>query len=326
MSLKYLILAASALTLAACSGAVDDAANKAKDTASDAAGMAKDAASDAMSATETMAGGMKDSAMNAAHKTKLMAVLAMQDDKAKARFEFRNPGETLMFLGIEPGMKVAEALPGGGWYSKILIPYLGDEGHLTGLDYSLKMWPEFSFMTPERIEAKKTWPADWTERAQDWRAGSKATIDAATFGARNTEADGTYDAVLFIRAMHNVSRFEANGGYMTEAIADTHAMLKTGGIVGVVQHSGPESNSDEWATGSNGYLKKSAVIAAFESAGFELVGESDINANPKDVPSDTDSVWRLLPSLRGHDDNPEKKAKMEAIGESNRMTLKFKKL
>ena len=312
---KLLISSAAALMLAACSGGVDDVTNS-----------VKDGAKDAKAAAETMAGGVTNAASTAANKAKLTAVLAQQDDKAKARYGARNPNETLTFLGVQPGMKVAEALPGGGWYSKILIPYLGDEGHLTGVDYSLEMWPEFSFMTPERIEAKKTWPADWTKRAQEWRAGSNAVIDAVTFGARNSSADGTYDAVLFIRAMHNVSRFEAKGGYMSQAIADTHAMLKPGGIVGVVQHSGPETHSDEWASGNNGYLKKSKVIAAFEAAGFKLAGESDVNANPKDTPTEEDGVWRLPQTLSGSRDNPELKAKMEAIGESNRMTLKFRKL
>ena len=190
----------------------------------------------------------------------------------------------------------------------------------------MKMWPNFSFMTPERIEAKKTWPADWTADAQEWRMGSNAGIDAYTFGARDGSQDGTYDAVLFIRAMHNFSRFEDTGGFLTEAVADTHAMLKTGGIAGVVQHSGPESNSDEWANGSKGYLKKSAVIAAFQAQGFKLIGDSDINENPKDTPSEDDFVWRLPPSLNGSKDDPEKKAAMEAIGESNRMTLKFEKM
>jgi len=301
--------------LAACSGAVEDAADSVK------AG-----AMDAKAAAETMAGDAKSATMGLADKTKLTAVLAMQDDKAKSRYGARNPAATLEFFGITPGMKVAEALPGGGWYSKILIPYLGNDGHLTGIDYSMAMWSEFAFMTPDRIEGKKTWPEEWTAGAQDWRNGSKAAIDAHTFGTRNTAQDGTYDAVLFIRAMHNVSRFEANGGYMAQALADTHAMLKTGGIVGVVQHSGPETNSDEWATGSNGYLKKSTLIAKMQTAGFELVGDSDINANPKDVPTETEGVWRLPQSLRGSKDDPELKAKMEAIGESNRMTLKFKKL
>ena len=312
---KLLISGAAALMLTACSGAVDDASKIAKDKASSVTG-----------AADTMAGGVTDAASTAANKAKLTAVLAMQDDKAKARYNARNPSETLMFIGIKPGMKVAEALPGGGWFSKILIPYLGDEGHLTGVDYSAAMWSEFSFMTPERIEAKKTWPADWTKNAQEWRAGSAANIDAVTFGARNSTADGTYDAVLFIRALHNVSRFEEKGGYMSQAIADTHAMLKPGGLVGIVQHSAPETNSDDSATGNNGYLKKSNVIAAFEAAGFELAGESDVNANPNDKPSETEGVWRLPPVLSGSKDNPELKAKMEAIGESNRMTLKFKKL
>jgi predicted methyltransferase len=304
--------------LAAC-GSAENAANKVKDAASETGAAVTDAAKNAAMAA-------KDEAAMAANKAKLAAVLAAQDNKAKARYQYRRPAKTLDFLGIAPGMKVAEALPGGGWYSKILIPYLGDEGALTGIDYAMDMWSEFSFMTPERIEAKKTWPADWTAGAQDWRGGSEAEIGAFTFGARDTTQDGSYDAVLFIRAMHNLSRFEANGGYMTQAIADTHALLKSGGIVGVVQHAGPESNSDEWATGSNGYLKKSAVIAAFTAAGFELVGDSDINANPADVPSETEGVWRLPPSLSGSKDNPEMAEKMKAIGESNRMTLKFVKL
>ena len=101
--------------------------------------------------------------------------------------------------------------------------------------------------------------------------------------------------------------------------------MKPGGIVGVVQHSGPESNSDEWATGANGYLKESAVIAAFEEAGFELAATSDINANEADVPSNEAFVWRLPPSLSGTEEGTPERAEMEAIGESNRMTLKFKK-
>lgn len=268
-----------------------------------------------------------DNAEKMVIKTKLAEILAAQSEESKARYNMRNPAQTLEFFGIEPGMKIAEALPGGGWYSKILIPFLGDEGSLTGMDYSVNMWPEFgSFATAEFIENRKSWPAEWTARTQEWRMGSNAGVDAYTFGTRKTSQDGTYDAVLFIRALHNLSRFESKGGYMTQAIADTHAMLRPGGIAAVVQHSGPESNSDEWAIGSNGYLKKSAVIAAFEAAGFELAGDSDINHNPKDIPSESDNVWRLPPTLRNSKDNPELKAKLEAVGESNRMTLKFRKL
>ena len=83
--------------------------------------------------------------------------------------------------------------------------------------------------------------------------------------------------------------------------------------------------SDEFADGSHGYLKKSFVIAAAEAAGFEFVAESDVNANPKDQPSEDDIVWRLPPSLRTSQDDPELRAELEAVGESNRMTLKFRK-
>ena len=322
-STRNLCLSAAFAALLAACGSAEEAANKMAEAAGETGAAVTDAAK---SAAQKAAMAAKDEAAMAAHKTKLAAVLAVQDQKAKTRYQYRRPAKTLDFLGVTPGMKIAEALPGGGWYSKILIPYLGDEGALTGIDYSLEMWPEFGgFANEAFIEKKKTWPADWTAGAQEWRGGSKAELGAFTFGARDTAQDGSYDAVLFVRALHNLSRFEAKGGYLTQAIADTHALLKSGGIVGVVQHAGPESNSDEWATGSNGYLKKSAVIAAFTAAGFELVGDSDLNANPADVPSESDSVWRLLPSLRGAKDDPEMGEKMKAIGESNRMTLKFMK-
>ncbi len=102
-------------------------------------------------------------------------------------------------------------------------------------------------------------------------------------------------------------------------------MLAEDGLVGVVQHRAPESASDEWADGSKGYLKQSAVIAMFEQAGFELVAQSEINANPKDQPGADDFVWRLPPSLRTSRDDPALREAMLAIGESDRMTLTFRK-
>lgn len=305
MTFKSIIMAGAALTLIACGGGDD---------------VKKSAADIADKAQAEM--GMK------ADSAKLATILDAQSAKAKARYDARNPQATLEFFGIKPGMTVVEALPGGGWYSKILVPYLGNDGHLVGVDYSIKMWPEFGsrFSAPEFMEKKKVWAADWVEGAQGWRAGSEGNISAFTFGSRNTAMDGTADAVLFIRALHNLSRFEDEGGYMSEALADAHALLKPGGIVGVVQHQGPETNEDKWAEGDNGYLKKSILIAQFRAAGFELVKESAINENPKDVPSNEDIVWRLPQSLATSRENPELRAKMEAIGESNRMTLLFKKV
>jgi len=254
-------------------------------------------------------------------------VLAAQPEDTQARYQYRHPKETLEFFGIKEGMTVVEALPGGGWYSKILLPVLGDEGTLVGVDYAQSLWSNFSFMTPERIEAKKTWVSTWTEQAKGWRAEeSKTDVTAFQFNALPKNMHGSADAVLFIRALHNLSRFEEKGGYLTSALKETHAILKDDGVIGVVQHRALEDRPDAWADGSNGYLKQSALVAKFEAHGFELVGESAINANPKDQANEGDIVWRLPPSLSGSRDDAEKRAAMEAIGESNRMTLLFKKV
>lgn len=261
-----------------------------------------------------------------ANATSIEDALEAQPEETKSRYQYRNPAQTLSFFGIKKGMTVVEALPGGGWYTKILLPVLGAEGSLIGVDYPVDMWSNFGFMNPERIEAKKTWVSSWTEEANGWRGENDASVSAFQFNSLPEEMKGTADAVLFIRALHNLSRFEEKGGYLTSALAETHAVLKDGGIVGVVQHQALEDRPDDWANGSNGYLKQSAVVSKFEAHGFKLVGESDINKNPKDLATEGDFVWRLPPRLSGSKNDEEKKAKMEAIGESNRMTLLFKKV
>jgi len=260
----------------------------------------------------------------------LTSVLEAQEDAAKARFGHRNPRETLEFFGVEPGMTVAEVLPGGGWYSKILLPYLGDEGALIGIDYSIDMWSKFGGFADEAyLEGKKTWPETWTTNAieNNWHADTMADLNAFAFGSRDTSLDGTVDVAFFVRAMHHLNRFNSDEkNYMTEALADTHAILKPGGTLAIVQHRAPEANSDTWANGDNGYIKRSDLVRWVEAAGFELVGESEINANPKDVPTNEDFVWRLAPVLGTSRDNAELRAEMQAIGETDRMTLKFRKL
>jgi len=139
------------------------------------------------------------------------------------------------------------------------------------------------------------------------------------------EMKGTADAVFFARVLHNLARFESKGGFLTATLADVYAVLKPGGTFGVVQHHARDEMSDEFADGSHGYLKKSFVIAAAEEAGFEFVAESDINANPADQPTEEDIVWRLPPTLGTSGEDPELRAELEAVGESNRMTLKFRK-
>jgi predicted methyltransferase len=255
---------------------------------------------------------------------RLDRVLSAQPDDEKARYQYRHPKEALEFFGVEPGMTVVEVLPGGGWWSKILIPYVGPTGKLVGADYSLPMWALFGEFAPDP-EKQKTWATDWPAGAKDWCATDCAPISAFVYGSLPEEMKGTADAVLMFRALHHFSRFEEEGGFYTAALKDTFDVLKPGGIVGVEQHRAPAANSDKWAEGDNGYLKQDAVIAAFTAAGFEFVGSSEINANPKDQPTEQDFVWRLPPSFATSGDNPELKAQMEAIGESDRMTLKFRK-
>ena len=255
----------------------------------------------------------------------LAAVLDAQPDEMKARYAYRHPQETLEFIGIEPGMTVVEGLPGRGWYTKVLLPYLGSEGHLIGANYAMEIWPNFPFGTEEFMEKQSTWTTDFPADAQAWRGESGASVDAFVMGSLPEEMKGTADVVFFARVLHNLARFESQGGFLTTALADAYAVLKPGGIFGVVQHHARDEMPDAFADGSHGYLKKSFVIATVEAAGFEYVGESDINANPKDQPSEDDVVWRLPPTLATSADNPELRAELESVGESNRMTLKFRK-
>lgn len=256
-------------------------------------------------------------------KKQLIAITQSMPAEHQARHVARHPVETLEFFGIKQGDTVVEALPGEGWYSQILVPYLGTEGRLIGVDYSVAMWPEFGgFATPEFIAQRKAWPAQFAADGKDWGGGKGARIEAYTFADLPAELTGKVDAVLFIRALHNLARFDAKGNYLKQALAESYRVLKPGGVVGIVQHAMAEDKPDAWADGNRGYLKRSMLISALTAAGFEFVGETDINKNPKDDPQADENVWRLAPSLSG---TAAEKAKNSAIGESNRVTLLFKK-
>lgn len=286
----------------------------------------QDGSAPASSAADTSAGtpAVSETA-KAPMNDPLAKVLLAQDEEAQARYVHRHPREALKFFGIEPGMTVVEALPGGGWYSKILLPYLGQNGKLVGADYALDMFPKFGFFSEERLAKKVTWVADWTAEANSWGGDDSAEVSAFVFGSMPETLAGQADAVLFIRAMHNLSRFEDDGAYLTSAINDAFVALKPGGIAGVVQHQAPDGMSEEWASGSRGYLNKGRLIAQMEQGGFEFVDASDVNANPNDLPGESDVVWRLPPSYSTSGDDQTIRAKMDEIGESNRMTLKFRK-
>jgi predicted methyltransferase len=189
------------------------------------------------------------------------------------------------------------------------------------------MYALFPFATEEFMARQENWTTDFVAGAEGWRGDSGASVVATRFGSMPGDVDGTVDVVLMIRALHNLARFEnaGDGPYLTTALADAYRVLKPGGVLGVVQHHARDDMPDDWANGQNGYLKKQRVIDAAIGAGFELVGESDINANANDQPTTDDIVWRLPPGLLTSEDDPDLRAELEAVGESNRMTLKFVK-
>lgn len=271
-------------------------------------------------------GDANDAAPGLFDSAKMDKILAAQDEKAKARYQFRHPKETLAFFGVAPGMTVADTLP-GAYYSRILLPYLGDEGALIGVSYSVGHQAIDAGDNEKRMARIRSFPKRFPAAAEKWRAGSKAKVSAFMFEDMPDAMKGTVDVFLLLRASHHLSKYEDadRGMRRTKAFADVMAALKPGGVMGIVQHRAPEDSSDEWAKGFKGYVKQSALIAAAKAAGFEFVGSSEINANPKDQPTEADFVWRLPPTLAGSEDGSDLQAKRKAIGESDRMTLKFRK-
>ena len=251
----------------------------------------------------------------------LQAILEQQSEQSKARYAYRHPYETLKFFGIKPGMTVVEVLPYSGWYTQILAPYLGKEGHIIAGDYPVDLWPHFEWATVSYIEERIEDTKDFPNKVQQWAPNTPPKISAYTLDNLPQSLNNSVDAVLYIRALHNLSRFNDEYHFMDKALAATHRVLKEGGVVGIVQHETQVKNAD----GANGYLNREELVAQMQKAGFTLVAASDINKNPKDQPGPNDSVWRLPPTLDGTDNNPELKKQYMAIGESNRMTLLFKK-
>ena len=268
-----------------------------------------------LSACSSMPASMSDELATA----RLTAIISARSDQKKVRDNQRNPQQTLEFFGIKPGMTVAEVLPGGGWYTEITAPYVGPEGTYYGVNYDDTMWAMFGFFS-QKVIAERIASMDTFKEKVAAISEQAPVAQGFAFGRIPTAVKGTVDFVLMIRALHNLNRFEELASTRTQGLSDVYQLLKPGGMVGVVQHRAPEEADDDWAAGQNGYLKTSAVIAMFELAGFEYIDSSEVNANQKDQPTMDDYVWRLPPSLR-----TENKEAMQAIGESDRMTLKFKK-
>jgi len=322
--MKHLFWSAAALALIACGGE-QNAADSAPSSEAATEAPAEETAAPEQEVEQ------EEAALSA--EERLDAVLAAQDDDAKARYQYRHPKETLMFYGIDPGMTVVDTLPGSVWYAGILSEYLGPEGRVIGANFSLDQRKAMGgrYASEEYQTENANWPETWAAERNADREDGEAPFDAFFYGALPAEMEGSADVVLMVRAAHHFNRTEEAGGFFTEAVQNAYDVLKPGGVLGVVQHRAPEGNSDEWAVGDNGYIKQSHVIDFVTDKGFEFVESSEINANPDDQPTEEDVVWRLPPSLgttRDHETDEaqaEQRVQYQAIGESDRMTLKFRK-
>ncbi|MBW0145466.1 class I SAM-dependent methyltransferase [Sphingomicrobium clamense] len=239
-----------------------------------------------------------------AEQNRLDAVIAsdLRSAENKARDQYRHPKETLEFFGVEADDLVVEMWPGGGWYTEILALYLADEGSLAlvAADDRLDSVRKLAEAHPDAFKSVLFSPVD-------------SPRDATTFPA------GSADVVLTFRNVHNWEMGdEPYGDDMFAAMFD---MLRPGGTLGVVEHRLPEDRPDEDMK-TSGYMKQSRVVALAEAAGFELVEASEINANPNDTADHPRGVWTLPPRLRLEDQDRDMYL---AIGESDRMTLKFRK-
>ena len=234
----------------------------------------------------------------------------------RARDRFRKPDETLTFFQVKPDMKVGEYAPGGGWYSRLLGLYLGSKGKFAGLFFDPTSGPFSEASQAGTRAAAAKFPADvagWTGLPADRFAGY--TLDAVPEGEK-----GSFDRILIMRMMHNLMRWNI-ADHEIKALRD---LLKPDGMIGIEQHRAKADAPFSYTDGSKGYLREADVIAFMEVNGFTFVGKSEANANPADPANHPDGVWNLPPSLRGAKDEAEK-ARLTAIGESDRMTLLFRK-
>jgi len=227
----------------------------------------------------------------------------------RERDAYRHPLETLLFFGIEPDMTVVEVWPGaGGWYTEILAPLLAERGRL----YVAQLPP-----APGNPYVSSTL-ADFSSRlAARPDVYGKVTVTALGPDGGEIAPPGSCDMVVTFRNVHNWMHL----GYAQRAFESMAHALKPGGILGVVEHrAAPDRPQDPRA--GNGYVNEAYAIAMIESAGFELVARSEINANPRDTKDYEQGVWALPPTYRAGNRDRER---YQEIGESDRFTLKFRK-
>ena len=242
----------------------------------------------------------------------------------KARDQFRHPRETLEFFGVTPSSKVVELAPGGGWYTEVIAPLVRDSGKLT-ITIADPAGPEGyygtrqakAFLERQKAEADVFGKVETAQIDYGFVTDDAGKLTGVKINGMNLGAPGSADVVLTFRSSH--------GWYNREALALVYKaafdVLAPGGVFGVVQHRAAEG-ADPSATAKQGYVPEATIIAAAEAAGFQLAEKSEVNANPKDTKDYPKGVWTLPPGLAEKDVDREK---YTAIGESDRMTLKFVK-
>jgi len=246
----------------------------------------------------------------------LDAALASETrDEDRVRDQYRHPAETLNFFQVQPSHTVVEYAPGGGWYTRLLVPYISANGRYLAMNGD-------SDARQYRDRASEARTKGWVERfpgaAAEWTGIPVETITAFESDEVPEDVAGNVDRVLVFRSMHGL----LNGNRADAELRAIRGLLKDDGMVGVVQHRAKPDAPYDISNGTRAYLKEQNVINLFALHGFELVAKSEVNANPKDPADWEGGVWTLPPILRYGDEN---RAQYEAIGESDRMTLLFRK-
>jgi predicted methyltransferase len=231
-----------------------------------------------------------------------------RSEKNAARDEFRHPRETLEFFGVREDSTVVELSPGGGWYTEILAPLLRASGDYYAAHASLN-GGSYGRRSLGGYLQKLGTDADVYDEVTVTTLAPPDAVDIAP--------PGSADIVLAFRNVHSWMR----AGTLNETFGAAFDALKPGGVFGVVQHRASDDRDVERMKDS-GYISEAHVIAAAQRAGFVLEARSEINANPKDTGEWENGVWELPPSLRSDDKD---RAARIAVGESDRMTLKFVK-
>ncbi|PLK24421.1 class I SAM-dependent methyltransferase [Novosphingobium sp. TH158] len=235
-------------------------------------------------------------------------------DGDRIRDQYRHPAETLAFFKVKPGMTVVDYMPSSGWWTRVLVPYLGEKGRYIGLNPDVRTASDP--MKRMFADLGSKFPA----QVNGWTGASADRIGAYNTDTLPDDLKGKVDRVMVMREMHNLWR----QNLVRRELLAIRDLLKDDGLLGIEQHRARAKADFGYASGNNGYLREKDVIALVEAHGFELVARSELNANRKDPANHKNGVWMLPPNFRGVTDEAEK-ARLTAIGESDRMTLLFRK-